>query len=305
MSTSKFWGGLSFGSVAETYDSIRPDYPAACIPWMFGIDSGGNESHASELRPLVVVDVGAGTGKLTAMIAAMGHEVIAVEPDHAMLDVLRRNLPGVESHIGSAESIPLPDNSVDAIVIAQAFHWVNADLGLPEIARVLKPGGWFGAVWNNRDDNEPWVAELSRLWGDAAVAEQATFDHHIPASPLFSSLEEVVFRHDQMIDADGLVALTASRSYVIAKSEDQRAELYGAIRNLAVSHADLSGKSTFALPYNTHTYRFQKLLFSTVPGSENSATTPSRPCVGSAISSTLQRSATREPPRQYRPPHRI
>ena len=116
--------------------------------------------------PARVVDLGAGTGKLTRTLVELGHDVVAVEPLEEMLEQLRANVPGVEALTGAAEQIPLPDESADAVVAAQAFHWFDQAVALREIARVLRPGGVLGLIWNARDDTEPWVARLSELTGD-------------------------------------------------------------------------------------------------------------------------------------------
>ena len=149
---------LSFGPAASLYDEIRPSYPPEAARWILGD------------APLRVVDLGAGTGKFSRVLAALGHEVIAIEPDPGMRAVLEEASPGVTALAGSAESMPLRSESVDAVVAAQSFHWFANDLAREEIARVVRPGGVFGPIWNVRDDSVPWVAELTRtvLQGDGS-----------------------------------------------------------------------------------------------------------------------------------------
>ena len=110
-----------------------------------------------------MLDLGAGTGKLTVTLARIGVEVTAVEPDQGMLAELRRELPSVLSALGSAEDIPLPEGSVNAVLVGQAMHWFDLGRAVPEIARVLTPGGVLAALWNVDDDRVGWVAELARI----------------------------------------------------------------------------------------------------------------------------------------------
>jgi SAM-dependent methyltransferase len=136
---------LSFGSAAAEYDAARPSYPADAVRWAIG-----------DARR--VLDLGAGTGKLARVVLDLGLEAVAVEPD----DEMRAFIP-TESHAGTAEQIPLPDASVDAVVVGQAFHWFDAAKALPEMVRVLRPGGRIGLFWNLYDDRVDWVAALCDL----------------------------------------------------------------------------------------------------------------------------------------------
>jgi len=118
-----------------------------------------------------VLDLGAGTGKLTRQLRDRGLDVVAVEPSEGMREQLARAVPGAAVYAGSAEQIPLPDHSVDAVLVAQAWHWVDRGRAVPEVARALVPGGRLGLVWNIRDEREDWVAELGRILHDPG-------DHH-------------------------------------------------------------------------------------------------------------------------------
>jgi SAM-dependent methyltransferase len=144
--------GLSFGAAATAYAEHRPDYAPEAVSWAL-------ESHPGAR----VLDLGAGTGKLTTTLVELGKEVIAVEPDPAMLDELRRELPAIRALRGSAEAIPLLDASVDAVLAGNAMHWFDMDLAGPEIARVLTPGGVLAGLWNVFDNRIRWVAELERI----------------------------------------------------------------------------------------------------------------------------------------------
>lgn len=141
----------SFGQQAAAYDRGRPEYPAEAVAWMLA--AAGHD----------VVDVGAGTGKLTRAALATGRDVVAVDPDDAMLATLASRTPGVATHVGTAEKLPLPDASADAVIVGQAWHWVDPAAASREIARVLRPGGTLGLIWNIRDRSESWVAEFAAM----------------------------------------------------------------------------------------------------------------------------------------------
>lgn len=153
----------SFGAAAAAYAEHRPDYAQAAVCWALEPAPGPR-----------VLDLGAGTGKLTATLVALGADVVAVEPDPAMLTELRRSLPGVRALPGSAEVMPLPDASVDAVLAGNAMHWFDMAVAGPEIARVLAPGGILAGLWNVMDDRVDWVAGLARVSGSAAIGPRDT-----------------------------------------------------------------------------------------------------------------------------------
>ena len=169
--------GSSFGAAAAAYAEHRPDYAQAAVRWALEPAPGPR-----------VLDLGAGTGKLTATLVALGADVVAVEPDPAMLAELRRALPAVRALPGSAEAIPLPDASVDAVLAGNAMHWFDMAVAGPEIARVLAPGGILAGLWNVMDDRVDWVAGLARVSGSAAIGPRdtptswraETADMHLP-----------------------------------------------------------------------------------------------------------------------------
>src|SRR2546423_4239102 len=235
--------GLSFGPAADLYDQIRPTYPRAALEWALGPE------------PCRVVDLGAGTGILTRVVQQLGHDVVPVEPDDAMRARLAQSTPGVTPLAGSAEEIPLPDGSVDAVVAGQAYHWFDPKPAHREIARVLKPGGGFAPVWNIRDETEPWVAALSGIAtgaeGPGSGDHEGELEHDF--GPEFGPLERAHFAHEAPMTADGLVALIASRSYYLTAPPEQRARIEADVRKLA---ANLP--KDFPLPYVTIVYRSRR-----------------------------------------------
>ena len=149
----------AFADVADAYERARPVYPEDAVRWLAGDDTRD------------VVDLGAGTGKLTRALVAFGHRVTAVEPLPEMLEQILTSAPGAFALLGSAEIIPLPDASADVVTCAQSFHWFEHAVALPEIARVLRPGGRLALVWNSRDDRDPWMSRLSAIIGNETVQE--------------------------------------------------------------------------------------------------------------------------------------
>lgn len=215
----------SFDSVAEVYERARPSYADDALAWL------------SERLPLRrVLDLGAGTGKLTRQLVALGADVVAVEPGDAMRAVLERAVPQAEALAGSAEEIPLPDESVDAILVGQAFHWFRTEEALAEMHRVLRPGGGFGLLWNEWDDDDPLLHELNDLV--EKLRPQPTRDGPPPwraqlvGSSLFGELDERSFRHAERIDADTIVGRVASVSAVAAATPEQQEQVEARVRVL-------------------------------------------------------------------------
>jgi SAM-dependent methyltransferase len=239
--------GSAFGVVADAYERARPGYPEAAIDWLL-------EPVAAAGRPPRVLDLGAGTGKLTRQLAARGLDVVAVEPLDEMRARLAAVIPEARALAGSAERIPLPDRSVDAVLAAQAFHWFDPDSAPREMARVLRPDGALGLLWNFRDDRVPWIAALSDIIGEEDHASRRPSDPYDPG-PLFTAAEERDVPNSQELDLDGLLALVSSRSYVVTMPDAERRRVLDAVADLARTHPDLAGRDRFTMAYLTRCYR--------------------------------------------------
>jgi SAM-dependent methyltransferase len=231
----------SFGPAAEIYERGRPSYPDAALDWL--LPSGSPR----------VVDLGAGTGKLTRQIRDRGLSVTAVEPSAQMLDQLRTAVPGVPAVVGSAEEIPLPDDAADVVLVAQAWHWVDPARAVPEVARVLSPGGRLGLLWNVRDERAGWVRRLGEIIGST---EQ---DRSPAVGAPFGPVETARFEWTEVIGPERLIDMVASRSAVILLQPDERAALLSEVRRLMATHPSLVGRTEFELPYVTECARATRL----------------------------------------------
>lgn len=228
----------AFGSVAAAYDRARPDYPAQAAAWLMG----------GEAR--TVVELGAGTGKLTAELVRRGHDVHATDPDPEMLRVLQERCPGVRTSIATAEAIPAGDRSVDVVVAAHAFHAFDTRHALPEIARVLKPGGHVALVWNERDERIPWVRRLGRILGGSGEADAAAAVIH---SDLFGFVEEEQFGFWQTIDRVSVLDLARTQPGIAALSEDER---QAKLDEVSAFYAEYGrGMDGMQLPYRARCFR--------------------------------------------------
>jgi SAM-dependent methyltransferase len=234
--------GTRFGEAAGDYAQGRPDYPADAVRWMLGD------------APKTVLDLGAGTGKLTVQVAAQGHRVVAVDPDASMLASLNEALPDADSRVGVAEEIPLPDASVDAVVVGQAWHWVDVPAASQEVARVLRPGGVLGLVWNIRDESVPWVAALTRAMHGSA-AERLIADGGPTVAAPFGPLESRTFAWESARSRDALVAMVRSRSYYIAADADGRDQIEERVDEVLAGLPELETAGLVNLPYVTYAYR--------------------------------------------------
>ena len=244
--------GSSFGGAAAAYAEHRPDYAETAVRWAL--------EPVWSRQPVRVVDLGAGTGKLTATLVRLGADVTAVEPDQNMLAELRRELASVRSVPGSAEAIPLPDASVDAVLAGQAMHWFDMDRAMPEIARVLVPGGVFAGLWNVDDDRVGWVAEFAEMtkrqasitllrWLDSTARSRQ--ERLIAAgSGLFSTGQTAEFEHGQARTAESLLATVATHSNFLVMEEPERTTLLARVRDFLQAQPETS-HGHFVLPMAT------------------------------------------------------
>ncbi|GLE57573.1 putative methyltransferase [Mycobacteroides chelonae] len=230
---------LSFGSQAAAYERGRPSYPPEAIDWL--LPDGAHD----------VLDLGAGTGKLTTRLVERGLNVIAVDPLAEMLEVLSNSLPETPALLGTAEEIPLPDNSVDAVLVAQAWHWVDPERAIPEVARVLRPGGRLGLVWNTRDERLGWVADLGRIIG----SEDDPFNHTVSLPAPFTEQERHQVEWTSYLTPQALLDMVASRSYCITAPEAARKKTLQQVRELLSTHPALAQSTGLALPYVTVSIR--------------------------------------------------
>lgn len=236
---------LSFGQAADLYNAARPNYPAEALQWAFGD------------KPKDLVDIGAGTGLLTRGLIAAGHRVTAVEPDRLMLDKLTAVTEGLAGHRhGTAEDLPLPDASADAITAGQAYHWFDPGRALPHIRRVLRPGGHFVPIWNVRDESVDWVKRLSEIVGSSAAELTAGLAGK-PGyfAPYFGTAELKLFPHHKPLTPQALIRLVKSRSYYLTVDATRQRQIMDGVADLLANHPLLAGRENFAMPYLTHVYR--------------------------------------------------
>ncbi len=232
----------AFADVAGAYERGRPGYPEEAVRWLVGD------------APADVVDLGAGTGKLTRALVALGHRVTAVEPLSEMRAELEGAVAGARVLAGHAEAIPLADGCADVVASAQAFHWFDHDNALPEIARVLRAGGRIALVWNSRDDRDPWVARLSAIIGNESIQESDVVPI-LDASGLFGPVDTGMFAFEQVLDRDGLLDLVLSRSYLAKLAAPEREPVLDAVGAL---YDETKGPEGVRLLYVTECFRATK-----------------------------------------------
>ena len=255
----------SFGTAAAAYAEHRPDYAPDAIAWALRPARGHD--------PLRVLDVGAGTGKLTSGIQRLTAapdwtgqlSLVAVEPDPAMLAELRRAVPGITALPGQAEEIPLPDGSLDAVLCGQAAHWFDMPRAVPEIARVLTAGGVFAGLWNMDDDSEPWVAGLADVYGPNTTRSRWREDGHgwPSAEPAgrgpFGPTEQAEFPHSQAHTIDSLIGLIATHSRQLVMDPGERARELAEVRGYLQARRE-TAHGEFRLPMLTGVLRAVKTV---------------------------------------------
>jgi SAM-dependent methyltransferase len=249
-----------FDQNAAAYEAARPSYPAEAVAHIVGHGRIGPGRR--------VLDLAAGTGKLTRLLVPTGAEVVAVEPVAGMRDVLVAQLPGVEVHDGTAEALPLAAGSVDAVTVAQGFHWFDAPVALAEIGRVLRPGGHLFLVWNTRDRSHAWVRRFGDLLVDDDPDAERPYDSYYDVDYAgvvaeagaggFTPVELWEHAWEQPCNPDLLVARAESVSVVGSLPPGDRRRVLDRIRDLARTHPDLTGRARFGFPYTTRVYRCRR-----------------------------------------------
>jgi SAM-dependent methyltransferase len=229
---------MSFGAIADEYNRLRPSPPRSAIDWL--VPDGCR----------VAIDLAAGTGLLTRALLAKVPEVIAVEPDDRMASVLREHTPGVRVVTGKGEAIPLETASADGLFISSAWHWLDPELAIPEIARVLRDGGRFGAIWTSRDRHVDWVGELDQLrepgpfrarmelarqaGDDAGVlpgARPSGREVRLPEGSPFEDAQTASFTFTRVMTTDDFVEMLGTYSGVITASPEDRAAAMAQVRS--------------------------------------------------------------------------
>lgn len=241
---------LTFGANADAYERARPAWPQEAARWL--VPEGAE----------LVVELGAGTGKLTRAVAALGVRVVAVEPDRRMLAVLRGlGLEGVE---GSAEAIPFGDGAADAVVAGSSLHWFELELALPQIHRVLRPGGRFGFGWNHRDDRHPAIAGMTEAVYEAQARTRGPrwrsrdWAAELTAGGLFEEVERARFEHVHELPREALRDHLVSYSGVAALPEDERRRVLAAVAGRLDSDESVSGGGTLRLPFVVTAFRARR-----------------------------------------------
>lgn len=224
-------------TVADAYERGRPTYPVEAVAWMVGDE------------PRSVLELGAGTGKLTRVLVDLGHDVHATEPDPHMLERLRASLPLVRTSGTRAEDVPLADGSVDVVVVGQALDLLDLELALPEVHRVLRPGGHLAVAWNVPDERVPWVRRLMALLGGDPQADGTPLEE----TGLLGWVEDAGFRHRHQVDRASVQDLALSRPHVAALPDAERAALLE--RVLAFYDDYGRGMDGLMLPLETRCFR--------------------------------------------------
>ncbi|HEU5243619.1 MAG TPA: class I SAM-dependent methyltransferase [Gaiellaceae bacterium] len=241
---------LTFGANADAYERARPEWPEEAARWLVPGDAE------------LVIELGAGTGKLTRAVAALGVRVVAVEPDQRMLAVLRGlELEGVE---GSAEAIPFCDRAADAVVAGSSVHWFELERALPEIHRVLRPGGRFGFGWNHRNDRHPAIARMGEAVYDAQRRTRGPrwrsrdWAAELTATGFFRDVERASFEHVHELPREALRDHLMSYSGVAALPDDERRRVFAEVARVLDADESVSGDGTLRLPFVVTAYRAER-----------------------------------------------
>ena len=244
-----------FGREAEMYERVRPSYPADAVAWLvdkLGLGGGGT-----------VLDLAAGTGKFTRLLVPSGASVLAAEPVEGMRRRFVAAVPGVPIVAAVAEALPIAPRSLDAVTVAQAFHWFDADRAFGEFARVLRRRGRVGLIWNARDRSSDWVNEVWSIMD--RVEKRAPWRDHehwrdaaLGSRPGFGPLHAETFRHEQSITPEGVVDRIASVSHVAVLPVAERKRVLDEVRGVLTHHPDARGRSELRIPYRVDAYWYER-----------------------------------------------
>jgi SAM-dependent methyltransferase len=234
----------SFGAAAAAYERARPSYPEAALDWL--LPAGARR----------VLDLGAGTGKLSRQLGRRGLDVVAVEPSEGMRAQFSQGLPDIPVLAGSAERIPLPDHSLDAVLVGQAWHWFDPQRAVAEVSRVLAPGGQLGLIWNIRDLRDPWMDEFSRLEPAHDNSEAESLSPRVGAP--FGEVERFDLPWRGSATPDALIDLLASRSYVIVLPPAERDAVVAKVRRFLDTDPRTAGQAEVSVPYVTRCSRARR-----------------------------------------------
>ncbi|MFS0852233.1 class I SAM-dependent methyltransferase [Microbacterium sp. 179-I 3D4 NHS] len=236
----------AFEGIGEEYDRYRPGFPVEALDVLM------------PLPVAAVLDLGAGTGKLTERLVERSADVIAVEPSRAMLDVLRKRLPHVEARIGSAEAIPVADASVQLVTVAQAFHWFERDAACAEIARVLAPWGALGLLWNHSDPRCAWDVACHRVAHPAVGTDDRTTQTAADDLPGFEFLRRVELAWTEEITRDDYLRRWGTISSFLVAEPAQRGTMVAALERILDEDADTRGRERFELPHLTEIFVYRR-----------------------------------------------
>jgi SAM-dependent methyltransferase len=248
----------SFGGVASDYERYRPGPPIEAVDWIL------------PNRVKRVVDLGAGTGALSRLLVSRAEEVIAVEPDERMRSLLADQLPGIRAVMGRGESMPIPDSSVDAVLASSSWHWMDPLPTVHEVARILVPGGTLGPLWSGPDPEGPFLVQAQALLrmesqdGDLGSlimgdARRPTSKLEIPVGVGFEQPEHQVFTWDVALNADELIGLLGTFSWIITMPADQRQHVVAEARRLLQDLLGVDGETTVDVAFRADAWRSRRL----------------------------------------------